>query len=134
MNAQLNNSQIGLVINIAAKHGFDITRADVKRVLESEYAQALWQEPCNCGDRIMHNNGGNYHTTLELCVANGYAVVYVSDTSESFPMDGEIFVTTTEDGWDEYLAQYEQEYDYAPTEYVVRLNQRRDMVLGLVKL
>jgi len=136
MNTKLSKNQISEIVNVAAKAGYDITAGDVKRVLNAQ--QSLWQEPCDCYDRhgqIRHNNGGNYHATLELYVGSGYAVVYSSDTSETFPMDGSLYITARDNGeWDEYYAQYECEYDNAPTDYIVVLNRRRDQVLGLVKL
>ena len=26
----------------------------------------LYEEPCNCGDQVRHNNGGNYHRIARL--------------------------------------------------------------------
>ena len=28
-------------------------------------------EPCNCGNRIQHNNGGNYHDEIYLAIDEG---------------------------------------------------------------
>jgi len=28
--------------------------------------ELIISEPCDCGSRIRHNNGGNYHSTVEL--------------------------------------------------------------------
>ena len=39
-------------------------------------------EPCNCGSQIRHNNGGNYHQTVEIIYNNGNPLVRFSDTSE----------------------------------------------------
>ena len=36
---------------------------------------AQWTEPCDCGDQIRHNNGGNYHRTESV-----YAVAASSVT------------------------------------------------------
>lgn len=133
---KLSKNQVSEIVNIAAKAGYSITKSDVCRVLDTQY-ESLWQEPCDCYEKygqIRHNNGGNYHATLELYVGSGYAVVYSSDTSEQFPMDGSLFITAKDNGWDEYYAQYECEYDNAPANYIVVLNRRRDQVLGLVKL
>jgi hypothetical protein len=42
---------------------------------------------CNCGDRIQHRNGGNYHPAVEIREDQGdYAVSLVS-TREIFPGD-----------------------------------------------
>lgn len=83
MNTKLNNSHMMEVVNIAGKHGFNITLSDVRGAVESKYRR-LWQEKCNCGSRIMHNDGGNYHQTLEIFVSDEHIVVFVSDTSETF--------------------------------------------------
>lgn len=53
--------------------------------------QVLYQEPCNCGSQIRHNNGGNYHEVVRLYMfVNGeqWAVVLERTTTrESFPRD-----------------------------------------------
>ena len=52
----------------------------------------LYREPCNCGDRVMHNNGGNYHAVGYVVVAKdgeGRAAVVIESTTtrETFPRD-----------------------------------------------
>ena len=52
----------------------------------------LYQEPCDCGDRILHNNGGNYHRitrTVTVRDGEGNAAVLIENTTtrETFPRD-----------------------------------------------
>lgn len=52
----------------------------------------LYREPCNCGDRIRHNNGGNYHAIDRLHLIGDDDSIYCvileeTDTRESFPGD-----------------------------------------------
>lgn len=133
--AKLNRSQVSDIINIAAKAGYNISRSDARRVLGAQYAQSLWQEPCDCYEkhgRICHNNGGSYHATLELLLVGGHAIVYASDTSETFSGDGELLIFATENGWEETLGQWAGELDWEAA--IAVLNARRDTVLGVVKL
>jgi hypothetical protein len=67
----------------------------------------LYREPCNCGDHIRHNNGGNYHQTVNLItVTNGEAwcvVLEETNTRESFP--GDTFETLCANNQSFYLCQ-----------------------------
>lgn len=52
----------------------------------------LYREPCNCGDQIRHNNGGNYHAVDKLHLIgdeNGVYCIILEETStrERFPGD-----------------------------------------------
>ena len=136
MATQLNRNQVSEIVNIAAKAGYDISKSDVRRVLDAQYAQSLWEEPCDCYEKygqIRHNNGGNYHATLELYVGEEYAVVYSSDTSETFPLDGELLIFPAENGeWEEVFGQWADELDRQAA--IAVLNERRDTVLGVVEL
>ena len=48
-------------------------------------------ENCDCGDRILHNNGGNYHMRWSYIIrkaSNIYEVdVFMWNTRETFPQD-----------------------------------------------
>lgn len=39
-------------------------------------------EPCNCGSRISHNNGGNYHEEIYLCRDGSQVFVKYDTTCE----------------------------------------------------
>jgi len=51
----------------------------------------VYTEPCDCGDRIRHNNGGNYHDRINVVAVSGeqgYCVlVEETTTRENFPAD-----------------------------------------------
>ena len=52
----------------------------------------LYEEPCDCGGQVRHNNGGNYHSIARLVTASdgeGNAAVVVENTTtrEVFPGD-----------------------------------------------
>lgn len=62
---------------------------------EARRAQALAQlektgnlvihEPCNCGGRIRHNNGGNYHEIISLRLEDNKHYVQFDSTCELTP-------------------------------------------------
>lgn len=39
-------------------------------------------EPCNCGNRVQHNNGGNYHQEIYLAIDKGRYFVKYETTCE----------------------------------------------------
>ena len=39
-------------------------------------------EPCDCGDRIRHNNGGNYHEIIDLALDGGQLYIRRGSTCE----------------------------------------------------
>lgn len=39
-------------------------------------------EPCNCGDNIRHNNGGNYHQVIRVKIRLGRVWANFDTTSE----------------------------------------------------
>lgn len=39
-------------------------------------------EPCDCGSRVQHNNGGNYHEEIYLSKDSGQAFVKYETTCE----------------------------------------------------
>ena len=45
------------------------------------------EEPCNCGNQIRHNNGGNYHEIIKLIKYKNKLYVFFTDTRELFPSD-----------------------------------------------
>ena len=47
-----------------------------------KYKYLVLSEPCDCGDRIMHNNGGNYHDFVEFLVIDGKYFLREGDTCE----------------------------------------------------
>jgi hypothetical protein len=63
-----------------------------KITIEHEVVE-LYREPCDCGNRILHNNGGNYHRLTLLHVFSSsdreaWCVVLEStNTREDFPQD-----------------------------------------------
>ena len=40
------------------------------------------EEPCNCGNQVMHNNGGNYHDIIHLAKDGGQVFIMEDTTSE----------------------------------------------------
>lgn len=42
-------------------------------------------EPCDCGSRIMHNNGGNYHDIVSLRKDKDRYFIAIDSTSEFEP-------------------------------------------------
>jgi len=52
----------------------------------------ILREPCDCGDRIRHNNGGNYHEVLKLLEYNKKLYMLSTDTRELFPNDDLIII------------------------------------------
>lgn len=42
-------------------------------------------EPCNCGDRPRHSNGGNYHEIIDLALDGGRLYIRRGDTCELTP-------------------------------------------------
>jgi len=65
---------------------------------------ALLEEPCNCGDRVMHHNGGNYHRRIRLhtLVTDDSYVVLLEDTTtrEHFPGDNYQYLVKYPDGFE----------------------------------
>lgn len=54
----------------------------------------VYQEPCDCGSQVMHNNGGNYHEvvnvrtyTSETGPVAWCVVLETTTTRESFPRE-----------------------------------------------
>ena len=52
----------------------------------------LYEEPCDCGSQVRHNNGGNYHAVARLVTVSdgeGNAAVVIENTTtrEAFPGD-----------------------------------------------
>ena len=54
----------------------------------------LYQEPCDCGSRVMHNNGGNYHEVVNVLTytsetepAAWCVVLETTTTREGFPRE-----------------------------------------------
>ena len=53
----------------------------------------LYQEPCDCGSHIRHNNGGNYHRSVELHAfvapddESWCVVLEHTNTREDFPRE-----------------------------------------------
>jgi len=39
-------------------------------------------EPCDCGSRIQHNDGGNYHQIIEIAKDDGRYFIMFDDTCE----------------------------------------------------
>lgn len=56
-------------------------------------------EPCDCGDRVRHNNGGNYHDIIYLKKDSGRYFVKWTDTCE----------LKADPGWDEVTSLEEIE-------------------------
>jgi len=49
--------------------------AAIKKFLQEKKLNIY--EPCNCGNMIQHNNGGNYHEIITLIIDEGrYFVAY----------------------------------------------------------
>ena len=49
-------------------------------------------EPCNCGSKTRHNNGGNYHRIIHLIEHKGRLYMLFTNTRELFPSDNAILV------------------------------------------
>ena len=47
--------------------------------------ELIIQEPCDCGARIRHNNGGNYHSTITLRRDGDVVFAKFDDTCELTP-------------------------------------------------
>ena len=54
------------------------------------YSVMLYEEPCNCGENIKHNNGGNYHEREWIDIIMGQFAFHVTETTREF-MDGDQF-------------------------------------------
>lgn len=105
-------------------------------------------EPCNCGDRIMHNNGGNYHQTVVEATAKvdcgTWKIRYNSDTSEWFAGDEPVhYFQSYEDPKviepfsDEMMRTLSDNLEIDITDmvgYVITLNGRRDSVISFERL
>lgn len=50
-----------------------------------EEGRLVIYEPCDCGSRIRHNNGGNYHDIVRLERDGGQAFVKYDTTCELTP-------------------------------------------------
>jgi len=61
-----------------------------------ERIEALY-EPCNCGSRCRHFNGGNYHERIYLLQYRGQLYAFYTDTREFFPSDNNT-IYVREDG------------------------------------
>lgn len=61
-----------------------------KRIIESisqfnETGELSIFEPCNCGNRVQHNNGGNYHDQIYLKMDTGQVFIKFDTTCELVP-------------------------------------------------
>lgn len=55
-----------------------------KAILRSAGTVVL-QEPCDCGNNIRHNNGGNYHQVIRLKIRLGKIWAQFGSTCELLP-------------------------------------------------
>lgn len=59
--------------------------------------ESSWQEDCDCGGQVRHNNGGNYHRWTETW-SDGYdRFIVTGSTRDSFP--GDTWVSLWEGPW-----------------------------------
>jgi len=65
-----------------------ITRENAIEMFEQGHRVQL-HEQCNCGDRVRHNNGGNYHEIVTLKREGDGARLYSDSTCELVDKDNE---------------------------------------------
>jgi len=61
---------------------------EAKNILEKNGEITLY-EPCDCGSRILHNNGGNYHQIVSFSIDEGRYFVKEDSTCELTPPPAE---------------------------------------------
>lgn len=61
--------------------------AAMKKAIEkfNSTGQLTIEEPCDCGNQVRHNNGGNYHDIIRLARDKGQTLIMEDTTSELEP-------------------------------------------------
>lgn len=59
-----------------------VTRVEEAIASFEESGSLTIYEPCNCGDHVRHNNGGNYHSIIYLQRDSGRTFVKYGTTCE----------------------------------------------------
>lgn len=86
----MNKKALAEVVNVCAKLGYIVNQKKIEQDLLNgvfSWGCRLWEEPCNCGDRCRHNNGGNYHRRLELWKIRGGFAIIDTNSREDFDRD-----------------------------------------------
>ena len=67
---------------------------EVKNKMQTKMLQEIdaIEEPCNCGEHIRHNNGGNYHKMYKLYIYDGDYYILETNSRERFPSDNSVLV------------------------------------------
>jgi hypothetical protein len=60
--------------------------------LESPLEIARFYEPCDCGEHVRHNDGGNYHTVVKIYKLDNDYLVRRTTTREFFESDNELII------------------------------------------
>ena len=79
------------------KAGFSVT--ECKKAfddLENGNEVVVYEEPCDCGDQIRHNDGGNYHEIVSLVPVGNVVVLEHTDTRwfDALGERSEIYIET----------------------------------------
>lgn len=92
--------------------------------LENPLEIARFYEPCDCGEHIRHNDGGNYHTVVKIYKLEEDYLVRRTTTREFFETDNEVIIIDRK-----YLLPMKQE-DEA---YIVPREKIREEIEYLAK-
>lgn len=60
-------------------------KIDQQKAILRSGGKVRLQEPCDCGDHIRHNNGGNYHQVITLKYGYGKLHAKFGSTCELLP-------------------------------------------------